>query len=174
MWLTSSSLTSSHSRSHSLRYSSQGERRLWERDWQVSGGLRSRVVYKFSCACRDVCYIGETIRYFSTRVNEHLSSDKFSNTYKHLESSPLCRKSCSKDYLKIIDSTPTRLTTKNLKQKSLLRKINLVWPNFYKTNSHLRNVYTAVQIQAQESCCQRCPELSNTITKISRLLEQIL
>ena len=74
---------------------------------RVPRGLRSRVVYKFSCTRCNACYIGETIRHFSTCVNEHLSSDKLSNIYKHLESSPLCRKSCSKDCFKITAPAPT-------------------------------------------------------------------
>ena len=46
--------------------------------------LRSRVIYKFTCACCNACYIGETGRHFSTRVREHLSSDKSSHIFKHL------------------------------------------------------------------------------------------
>ena len=43
----------------------------------VHGELRSRVIYKFTCACCNACYIGETQgRHLSTRVREHLSSDK--------------------------------------------------------------------------------------------------
>ena len=46
--------------------------------------FRSRVIYKFTCVCCNACYIGETGRHLSTRVRDHLSSDKshtFSNTY---------------------------------------------------------------------------------------------
>ena len=53
--------------------------------------LRSRVIYKFTCACCNACYIGETGRHFSTRVREHLSSDKSSHIFKHLLSSERCR-----------------------------------------------------------------------------------
>ena len=42
--------------------------------------LRSRVIYKFTCACCNACYIGEAGRHFSTRVREHLFSDKFSTS----------------------------------------------------------------------------------------------
>ena len=59
--------------------------------------LRSRVIYKFTCACCNACYIGETGRHFSTRVHEHLSSDKSSHIFKHLQSSERCRQSCSAD-----------------------------------------------------------------------------
>ena len=55
--------------------------------------LRSRVIYKFTCASCNACYIGETGRHFSTRVREHLSSDKSSHIFKHLLSSERCRQS---------------------------------------------------------------------------------
>ena len=51
----------------------------------IPGGLRSRVVYKFVCAGCNACYVSETTRHFSTRVREHLVSDRpltFSNTYR--------------------------------------------------------------------------------------------
>ena len=66
--------------------------------------LRSRVIYKFTCACCNACYIGETGRHFSTRVREHLSSDKSSHIFKHLLSSERCRQSCSADCFEILDS----------------------------------------------------------------------
>ena len=49
--------------------------------------LRTRIVYKFSCASCNACYISEASRHFSTRVDEHLSSDRSSHVYKHLQSS---------------------------------------------------------------------------------------
>ena len=49
--------------------------------------LRTRIVYKFSCASCNACYIGEASRHFSTRVHEHMSSDRSSHVYKHLQSS---------------------------------------------------------------------------------------
>ena len=45
----------------------------------VSEGLRTRVVYKFSCASCNACYGGETSQHFSTRVREHLLSDRSLN-----------------------------------------------------------------------------------------------
>ena len=45
----------------------------------VPEGLRTRVVYKFSCASCNACYVGETSRHFSTRVRDHLLSDRSSN-----------------------------------------------------------------------------------------------
>ena len=53
--------------------------------------LRSRVVYKFLCAGCNACYIGETSRHLSTRVREHLSRDRNSHVYQHLQQSQACR-----------------------------------------------------------------------------------
>ena len=55
----------------------------------VPPGLRSRVVYKFSCAGCNASYIGETTRHICTRVREHLLSDKTSHNYYISISSPL-------------------------------------------------------------------------------------
>ena len=53
--------------------------------------LRSRVIYKFTCACYNACYVGETGRQFSTRVREHLPYDKSSHIFKHLQGLESCR-----------------------------------------------------------------------------------
>ena len=55
----------------------------------IPGGLRhgSRVAYKFACAGCNACYVGETTRHFSTRVREHLISDKASHIFKRLRNS---------------------------------------------------------------------------------------
>ena len=37
----------------------------------VPEGLRTKVVYKFSCASCNACYVGDTSRHLSTRVREH-------------------------------------------------------------------------------------------------------
>ena len=53
----------------------------------IPGGLRSRVVYKFALSGSNASYVGETVRHFSTRVKEHLASDrslKFSDICKIL------------------------------------------------------------------------------------------
>ena len=61
----------------------------------IPAGLRSRMVYKFACAGCNACYVGETTRHFSTRVREHLVSDKASHIFKHLQNSERCRPLCS-------------------------------------------------------------------------------
>ena len=49
--------------------------------------LRSRVVYTFSCAGCNACYIGKTSQHHSTRVREHLIKDRNSRIYRHLQQS---------------------------------------------------------------------------------------
>ena len=71
----------------------------------VPVGLRSRVVYKFACAGCNACYVGETTRHFSTRVREHLVSDRASHIFKHLQNSEHCRTLCSQDCFHILDHT---------------------------------------------------------------------
>ena len=65
----------------------------------ILGGLRSRVVYKFACAGCNACYVGETARDFSTRVREHLVSDRASHVFKHLQNSRGTQWRCSAKYL---------------------------------------------------------------------------
>ena len=61
----------------------------------IPGGLRARVVYKFACAGCNACYVGETTWHFSTRLREHLVTDKTSHIFKHLQNSEHCRALCS-------------------------------------------------------------------------------
>ena len=72
----------------------------------VPDGLRSRVVYKFACAGCNAWYVGETTRHFSTRVGEHLASDRA----KTGRNSELCRSLCSQDCFHILDITPLRVS----------------------------------------------------------------
>ena len=71
--------------------------------------LRSHVVYKFNCTSCNACYIGETHRHFSTRINEHLRTDKNSHIFKHLAKSHNCKSQCDHNSFKIIDRAPTKL-----------------------------------------------------------------
>ena len=53
----------------------------------VPQSLSSRVVYNFTCAGCNACYIGETTPHICTRVRAQLvSADKSSHVYKHLQS----------------------------------------------------------------------------------------
>ena len=78
----------------------------------IPGGLRSRVVYKFACAGCNACYVGETTRHFSTRVREHLVSDRASHIFKHLENSKHCHDLCSVDCFHILDHASTTFQLK--------------------------------------------------------------
>ena len=60
-------------------------------------GLRSRVA----------TLAKQFVIFLLASTSTSLGSDKFYNIYKHLESSPLCRKSYSNGCFKIIDYTPT-------------------------------------------------------------------
>ena len=46
--------------------------------------LKSYVVYQFTCAGCNACYIGETKRHLKTRIEEHLGNDKKSHIYSYL------------------------------------------------------------------------------------------
>ena len=59
----------------------------------VPQSLRPNVIYKFNCAECNSVYVGETSQHLSTRVREHLYSDKNSHIFKHLKSSDKCRRS---------------------------------------------------------------------------------
>ena len=78
----------------------------------VLDGLRSRVVFKFVCAGCNACYVSETCRHFSTRVREHLVSDRASHIFRHLKDSPHCRALCSTDNFHVLDHTSTSFQLK--------------------------------------------------------------
>lgn len=75
----------------------------------IPSSLKSCVVYKFNCSSCNACYIGEYHRHLATRISEHLTSDKNSHIYKHINKSPNCTRECDQNSFKIIDSAPTKL-----------------------------------------------------------------
>ena len=85
--------------------------------------LRSRVVYKFLCAGCNACYIGETSRHLSTRVREHLSRDRNSHVYQHLQQSQACRCLADKNCFSIVDCAPNKL------QLMLKEAMHIKWEN---------------------------------------------
>ena len=78
----------------------------------IPRGLRTGVVYKFLCAGCNAYYVGETTRHFSTRVREHMFSDRTSHIFKHLENSEQCHTLCSNDCFSILDHASTTLQLK--------------------------------------------------------------
>ena len=78
----------------------------------IPSNLRSSVVYKFSCAGCNACYVGETTRHFSTRVRERLATDRASHVYKHLQHPESCRDLCSTNCFSILDCATTSFQLK--------------------------------------------------------------
>ena len=68
-------------------------------------GFRTRVVYKFSSASCNACYVGETSRHFSR---------------PHLQSSESCRTSCTLDCFQVLDSATTKYQVK-LKESMFIK-----------------------------------------------------
>ena len=60
----------------------------------------------------NACYVGETTRHFSTRVREHIFSDRTSHIFKHLQNSEHCRTWCTTDCFSILDHAPTTIQPK--------------------------------------------------------------
>ena len=84
--------------------------------------LKSMVVYQFSCAGCNSRYLGETSRYFSTRIKEHTESDKNSHIFKHFNTSPLCKNKYSPSCFSILDSASNSIDLK-LKEAFYINKI---------------------------------------------------
>ena len=53
--------------------------------------LKSFVVCEFLCPGCNACYIGETTRHLSTRIKEHLETDKKSHIFAHLVNDKTCK-----------------------------------------------------------------------------------
>ena len=75
---------------------------------RVPFDLRSYVVYKFACDSRKADYIGPTKRHLSTRIREHLETDKKSHVYKHLNESQRCKALSNSDCFSILDYATTQ------------------------------------------------------------------
>ena len=81
----------------------------------IPDSLKSRVIYKFTCAGCGARYVGETNRHFYTRVNEHISQDKNSHIFKHLISSKNCQNKSNVSCFKIIDTATESFHIERLK-----------------------------------------------------------
>ena len=95
-----------------LAFSSFKIRNMFSVKDPVPVELRSNVVYKFTCASCNSCYVGETSRHLSTRIREHLNRDKASHIFQHLQQSEACRNSCSAECFKVIDRATTKFQVK--------------------------------------------------------------
>ena len=74
--------------------------------------LRTCEVHKFLYVCCNVCYVGETSRHLSTRVREHLVSDRTSHSLRHLPNSQQYYTLCSDECFSILDHASTTLPLK--------------------------------------------------------------
>ena len=70
----------------------------------VPSSLKSNVVYQFKCAGCSACYIGETTRHLSSRIVEHLKTDKNSHIYKHLQNNLDCFNKSNSDCFPTLQS----------------------------------------------------------------------
>ena len=76
--------------------------------------LKLFVVYKFVCPDCNACYIGEITRHLSTRIKEHLETDKKSHIFAYLVNNETFKSRSTENCSEIIDSasTPFRLMLK--------------------------------------------------------------
>ena len=75
---------------------------------RVPFDLRSYVVYKFACDSHKADYIGPTKRHLSTRIREHLETDKKSHVYKHLNESQRRKALSNSDRFSVLDYATTQ------------------------------------------------------------------
>ena len=80
----------------------------------IPKSLKSFVVYKFVSLDCNTCYLGEATRHLSTRIKEHLETDKKSHIFAHLVNNETCKALSTENCFEIIDSasTPFRLKLK--------------------------------------------------------------
>ena len=99
----------------------------------IPKSLKSFVVYKFVCPDCNACYIGETIRHLSSRIKEHLETDKKSHIFECLVNDETCKAFSTENCFAIIDSaaTPFRLKLKEA--------MHIIWkkPSLNKQQKHV-------------------------------------
>ena len=65
------------------------------------------------CASCNACYKGETTKHLTTRIKEHLWSDKRSHIYKHLCLCRSCKHGSSANYVSMFDTAKTKCSLKD-------------------------------------------------------------
>ena len=101
--------------------------------------LKSFVVYKFVCPGCNACYIGETTRHLSTRIQEHLEKDKKSHIFAHLVHNEICKALSTENCFEIIVSATTSFRLK------LKETMHIIWkmPSLNKQQKHVSISITA-------------------------------
>ena len=95
--------------------------------------LKSHVVYKFICPSCGASYIGETTRHLVVRIKEHLTSDKNSHIFQHINKNEACKTQSDESSFSVIDTAPTEYL---LKIKEAIHIFTLK-PSLNKQKSHL-------------------------------------
>ena len=87
---------------------------LFSNKESLPNALRSFVVYEFTCAWCQSCYISKTRRDLATRIKENLVTDWKSHIMKHLLENKPCKRLCGEGCFQVIDyaSSPFRLKVK--------------------------------------------------------------
>ena len=101
--------------------------------------LKSFVVYQFDCAGCNACYIGETTRHLTTRIQEHLETDKSSHILQHLKENPNCKLLSNPDCFKVIDSASSSFRLK------LKEAMHIKWEN-PSLNKQLKHVSISITV----------------------------
>ena len=83
--------------------------------------LKYFFVYKFVCPGCSACYIGDTTCYLSTRIKEHLETDKNSHIFAHVVNNETCKALSTENYFEIIDSASTPFKLK------LKEEMHIIW-----------------------------------------------
>ena len=101
--------------------------------------LKSFVVYKFVCPGCNACYIGETTSHLSTKIREHLETDKKSHIFAHLVNNETCKALSTENCFEIIDSASTpfkgylrykTITSQNVPSKAQLKNYFISQKNY--------------------------------------------
>ena len=92
--------------------------------------MNLELLLNYFCAGCNFVSISETARHLSTRVREHLYTDKNSHIFEHLKNSSSCNNICNESYFKAVDSANKY---QNLKIKEVF---HITWPNLNKQVKH--------------------------------------
>ena len=95
--------------------------------------LKSFVVYKFVCPGCNACYISETTCHLSTRIKEHLETDKKTHIFLHLVNKETCKALTTENCFEIIDSASAPFKLK------LKEAMHIIWkkPSLNKKKKHV-------------------------------------
>ena len=108
--------------------------------------LKSFVVDEFLCRGCNACYIGETTRHLSTRIKEHLKTDKKSHIFAHLVNNKTCKALSTENCFEIIDSASTpfkgylrykTITSQNVPSKAQIKNVFISYKNYVPFSRYL-------------------------------------